>query len=132
MSRVAFPRVGSVVEEVEAKFNQTTLAKAASESGVLVVNTRVNHRYANSRTQVALLAQLVNSSHDVWVVVAFVTRRVTASETVRGRTMANGCAVADTRKGALRLVQLPHRGDLFDHRPRGDLLDNGTLVLRVV
>lgn len=128
---MAFPRVGSVVQEVEAKFHQATLAKATSKGGMFIVNTRVYHCHTDTSSQIALLAELVDSSHEMRVVVAFMACGITAMEAVRTRTAAGGRIVGNTRNFSLGLVQLSDRRYLLDRRPRGDLLNNGSLVLVV-
>jgi hypothetical protein len=113
---VAFPWVGSVVKEVEAKFHQTALSKAASESGMLIINAGVHYRHADTTSEVAFLAQLVDSGHDVREVIVSVVC-ATASETVRGDTTADGRAMSNARNLSLRLLQLPDGRDLLHTRP---------------
>lgn len=89
MSLVAFPWVSGVVEEVETELHQAALSEAASKSRMLVINTRVHYCHTDTSSQVAFPTKLVNSSHDMGVVIAFVARSIAASEAARGNTTAD-------------------------------------------
>jgi hypothetical protein len=97
-----------------------------------VVNARVYYRHTDTSSQVALLTKLVNSSHDVRVVIALVARSVTAANAVRVNTTAEARAMGDGGNLTPRLFQLPNGRDLLHYRPGRDLLNNGSLVLVVV
>lgn len=86
MSILTFPRVTRVGEEVETKLHQAALSKAASKSRMLVINTRIHNCHTDARSQVAFLTKLVDSDHDVGIVIAFVARSIAASEAARGDT----------------------------------------------
>lgn len=131
MPGLAFPWVGSVVEEVVTEFHQTALTKTASESRVLIVNSGVNDRHTDATSSVPFPVELVNSGHDVRVVVVSVLWGTTAAETVRGDIAADGSAMTNTRHVLFRLVHLPDGGDFLHPRPRGDLLDDRRLILIV-
>lgn len=116
MAIVTFPRVGRVIQEIETKFYQAALAKATTESGMLIVYPRVNDCDADASAKVTFLAKLVNSGHDMRIVIFFVTRSVTASDAVVGsapdrRTMGNG------RDFLLWLMELPNGRYLLHYRP---------------
>lgn len=98
---------------------------------MLIVYPRVDDRYADASAKVTFLTKLVNSSHDMRIVISFVACSVTALDAVVG-TAADGRAMGNSRDFSLWLMELPNRGYLLHNRPRGDLLDNNSLILVVV
>jgi hypothetical protein len=82
-----------------------------------IINTTVNNNHFDTSSQVALLAQFVNTGHNVRIVIAFVARGVTATETVGASRAAGVGVVRYTRNLTLGLFQLPDGGHLLDRSP---------------
>ena len=95
---------------------------------MLVVDARVHHSHTDTASCVALPAELVNTGHNVRVVIISVGRRTATLEAV-GEITADGRAVGNTRRLSLRVVHLTDGGDVLHPRQRRDLLDDGSLIL---
>lgn len=130
VSTVALPWISCVFQEIEAKFDQTTLAEAATKSRVLIIDTGIDNSHANSGPQVALLTQLVHSGHEMRIVIASVPSSVMAAKVMS--ITADVRVVGHTRDLTLNLMKFANRRDLFDGRPRRDLFNNSDLVLFVL
>jgi hypothetical protein len=85
--------IGVVVKKVVSKRDQATLAEAATKSRVLVVDATINYGHSETTAEVALVAQAVDSGHDVRDVVS-TGREVlaTAVKMVRMATLERGLA----------------------------------------